>query len=88
MGMRSVIFALCVIGSSVSAYACDPVADEKAFNDLLKARNFSESQMQQFMDKFMPLGMEISKAIDAKDNDTACSKIGDALDMVRNFAPS
>lgn len=88
MRFVAMLAASVFLASAMPAVACDPKADEKAMNDLVKARNFSEAQMQQFLDKFMPIAMEVEKALDAKDDETACSKIGEALDLARNFEPN
>ncbi len=88
MRFIAAIVACVFFASALPAIACDPKADERAMNELMKGRNFNEAQMQQFLDKFMPLSEEISKAIDANDNDTACSKIGEALELARNFEPN
>ncbi len=73
--------------SSGAAFACDPIAEEKAFIASLQARHFSGDHLQLFLGKSEALRQEISRSIKVGDDEMTCEKIGEAIEMLRSFDP-
>lgn len=87
--LRCLMFAGILIGLQVlPAAACDPMAGVKAFLKQVHDRHFGDGQVEQFSNRFEPLRQDIFKAIDAGDTESACKKIDEALDMLRDFRPN